>query len=279
MIRDNGSFRATFEPIYPKDSAHHQNRNEFIRVVKSDNSSDAINTILAFRMMPQRMFWFRKIILVYACILAVQAAWLMAAEFIRPKLSYFPQDKGSEQRASAARSAAVTAASIGWARGDLWTDAALEISSGVIGEVVGESDSEMTSIRRRANAVARRAAGLSPHDSRIWLLLAALESRFDWPSETANRLKMSYFTGPNELALIPLRIRIATRSMAITDAELQTLVAQEIRTVILRHQDQKPFLLAAYRDGSAEGKQFIEATVRDLDKNLLAAIRASSNRQ
>jgi hypothetical protein len=35
-----------------------------------------------------------------------------------------------------------------------------------------------------------------------------------------------------------------------------------------------PALLAAYRDGSAEGKQFIEATVGDLDKELLASIRA-----
>jgi hypothetical protein len=67
--------------------------------------------------------------------------------------------------------------------------------------------------------------------------------------------------------------------MAITDAELQILVAQEIRTIILRHQDQRPSLLAAYRDASAEGKQFIEATVGDLDKNLLATIRASGSRQ
>ena len=67
--------------------------------------------------------------------------------------------------------------------------------------------------------------------------------------------------------------------MAITDAELQILVAQEIRAIILRHQDQKPSLLAAYRDASAEGKQFIEATVGDLDKSLLATIRASGGRQ
>ena len=89
---------------------------------------------------------------------------------------------------------------------------------------------------------------------------------------------MTYFTGPNEPALTPLRIRIATRSTAITDAELQTLVEQDIRAIILRNQDQKPSLLAAYRDASPQGKQLIEATVGDLDKNLLATIRAIGNR-
>ena len=63
--------------------------------------------------MPPRPFWFRNNILIFAGVLAVQAAWLVTAEFIRPILPYFPQDKASEERASAARSAAVTAASIG----------------------------------------------------------------------------------------------------------------------------------------------------------------------
>jgi hypothetical protein len=231
-------------------------------------------------MTPRRTFWFRNNILIFAGVLAMQAAWLVTAEFIRPILPYFPQDKASEERASAARSVAVTAASIGWVRGDLWTDAAIALSSGLTSEAVGESDPQMTPRRDQARAVAHRAARLSPHDSRTWLLLAALDSRIDWPnSEFANRLKMSYFTGPNEPALTPLRIRIATRSMAITDAEMQNLVAQDIRTIILRNPDQKSSLLAAYRDTSPEGKQFIEATVGDLDKNLLATIRASGNSQ
>jgi hypothetical protein len=228
-------------------------------------------------MTPRRTFWFRNSILIFAGILAAQAAWLVTAEFFRPKLSYFPQDKASEERASTARSAAVTAASIGWVRGDLWTDAAIALSSGLTGEVVDESDPQMALSRDRARIVAQRAARLSPHDSRTWLLLAALNSRFDWPDEIANRLKISYFTGPIEPALSPLRIRIATYSTAITNAELQPLVAQEIRTVVLRHKNQIPSLLTAYRDGSAEGKQFIEATVGDLDKDLLATMRASGS--
>ena len=229
-------------------------------------------------MTPQRIFCFRNNILFLAGILAVQGAWLVTAEFIRPKLPYFIQNKASEQKALAARSAAVAAASIGWVRGDLWTDAVIALSSGLTDEAVGESDPQMTVAKRQARIVAQRAARLSPHDARTWLLLAALDSRFDWPGEISDRLRMSYFTGPNEPALTPLRIRIATRLIAFSDPELRSLVEQEIRAIILRYQDQKPSLLAAYRDASSQGRQLIEATVGDLDKNLLATIRALSNR-
>src|SRR5262249_50831062 len=162
----------------------------------------------------------------------------------------------------------VTAASIGWLRGDLWTDAAIALSSGLISDVAGESDApQMPAPGDRARTVTLRAARLSPHDSRTWLLLAVMDSRFDWLNHVvANRLKMSYLTGPNEFALTPLRIRIATHSTAIADAELQNLVAQEIRSIILRHLDHKSTLMAAYRDASSEGKQFIETIVGDVDK-------------
>ena len=225
--------------------------------------------------MPRQTRWFRINSLIFASILALQGAWLVAAEFTRPMLPYFPQDKASAERASAARSAAIAAASIGWLRGDLWADAAVALSSGLTSEVTSD-DAKVTAPGDRARDVTLRAARLSPHDSRTWLLLAAMDSRFDWLDRAvAKLLKMSYLTGPNEFALTPLRIRIATRSTAITDVELQILVAQEIRSIILRHQDQKSSLMAAYRDASSEGKQFIEVTVGDVDKNLLATIRSS----
>jgi hypothetical protein len=225
------------------------------------------------QLMSRRAFWFRINVLIFASILAVQAVWLVTAAFIRPMLPYFPQDKASEEKALAARPAAIAAASIGWVRGDLWTDAAIALSSGVIGKAASASDHQMTAQRNRAVAVARRAARLSPHESRVWLLLAALGSRSDRPDhEVARRLKMSYFTGPNELVLAPLRIRLATSATTIKDAELQNLVALEIRSIILRHQDKKSAVVAGYRDASPEGKKFIEATVGGLDKGFLAAI-------
>jgi hypothetical protein len=231
------------------------------------------------RMMQRRTFCFRNVILILAGVLALQAVWLITADFFRPMLPYFPQDKADEEKASASSSAAVTAASIGWVRGDLWTDAAIALSSSVINALAGGDGPQLKQQRDRA-VVARRAASLSPHDSRTWLLLAALDSRFvRVDPEIGNFLKMSFFTGPNELALVPLRIRIATRSMAKDDAELRGLVAHDIRSIVLRHQDLKPSLLAAYRDASPDGKKIIETTVGEFDNNFLAVIRASGGRQ
>jgi hypothetical protein len=231
-------------------------------------------------MKPSPSFWFRISVLIFAIVLAVQAAWLTAAELTRPTLPYFPKNKVEEENAARAGSAAILAASIGLVRGSLWIDAAIALSSGVASNIAKVSTAEMKESIDYARAIAERAARLSPHDSRIWLLLATLDSRLNRTArEIADQLKMSYYTGPNELALMPLRIRIATGSTAIGDADLQILVAQEIRTIVLRHQDQNSSVLAAYRDASPEGKQFIESTVGDLDKGLLETIRATDKRR
>jgi len=52
-----------------------------------------------------------------------------------------------------------------------------------------------------------------------------------------------FYTGPNELSVIPMRINIATRTDAITGPELQILVGAEIRTIITRKPDLKPLTL------------------------------------
>ena len=84
---------------------------------------------------------------------------------------------------------------------------------------------------------------------------------------------MSYYAGPNELSLMPLRIKIATQSTAITDPELQILVGAEIRTIITRKPDLKPVIVAAYRNALPEGRRLIETQVRELDPGLLSSLR------
>ncbi len=86
---------------------------------------------------------------------------------------------------------------------------------------------------------------------------------------------MSYYTGPNETLLIPMRLSVATQSEAINDPELQILVTNDVRTILLRKPDMKPTLVAAYRDASPEGKRFIETAVAQLDPSFAAELRAS----
>jgi hypothetical protein len=89
---------------------------------------------------------------------------------------------------------------------------------------------------------------------------------------------MSYFTGPNEIALTPLRVRLAIRSNAFTDPELNALVSKEIRSVLLRHPADREVLVTVYIDASAEGKQFIEAAAGNVDKDFVDQLRASGTR-
>jgi hypothetical protein len=93
--------------------------------------------------------------------------------------------------------------------------------------------------------------------------------------ESDGALRMSYYTGPNELALMPLRLSIAARSNAIGDADLQLLVGQEIRTILTRKPELKPWIVLAYRNASPEGKAFFESTVGALDPVLLTALRTA----
>ena len=141
------------------------------------------------------------------------------------------------------------------------------------GELADKGASSLAALDS-TRSVAVRAAALAPHDARAWLLIAEVDSQ-GLEHNAAGPLKMSYYTGPNELPLIPLRIDIATRTDAITDSELQILVGGEIRTIITRRPDLKPLIIAAYRSALPEGRRFIESQVGELDPGLLASIRAT----
>ncbi|MBV9567368.1 MAG: kinase/pyrophosphorylase [Hyphomicrobiales bacterium] len=218
---------------------------------------------------------FRLAATAFAVLLAVAALWILSAEALRPRLASFPAAAAAATATPSERERGEMSARIGLVRGDLWAGYAMtlipqlpqEIAKG--GTVTGR-------LAELARAAAEHAASLSPHDARIWLLLAAVASQIDRSGhETDGALRMSYYTGPTELALFPLRLSIATRSGAIGDADLQLLVGQEIRTILTRRPDLKPWILVAYRNASSEGRRFIESTAGELDPALLATLRAA----
>jgi hypothetical protein len=203
----------------------------------------------------------RAALLAFAVVLALQSIWIILPELIRPSPLAFPRDARSPPISWSERNRARWAAKLALVRGDLWAQAAIEQSPELI------RDAEL------ARATAEKAAELSPHDSRVWLILAGLDCLRH--REVSGALKMSYYTGPNEIVLMPLRLLVATCSDAIKDAELQTLVAGELRFIITHEQDLKPVILTAYQDASPSGKRFIETIVGDLDPGLMATIRVN----
>jgi hypothetical protein len=218
----------------------------------------------------------------FAAILGLLALWILATELLRPPLPYFPADAAAAKAAVAFRGRAGAAALIGLVRGELWTDYAetlLDLADRDRDPIVALEAAELL------RPAAERAARLAPHDSRAWLLLAAAVWQRETPGrqvadrQLADALRMSYYTGPSEPALMPLRLLIATRSSAAADAELQTLIGREIRAIVMHKPDLKPSIATAYRGASPEGRQIIEATVGELDADLLTAIRATDRPQ
>jgi hypothetical protein len=218
-------------------------------------------------------------IFVLALLLGVHAAWMLATELVRPERPDFPAAGAHAAAAEHDLDRAVAAATLAAVRGDLWADVAILLAGGVQDDIDAGRTGEAPAALSDARATAERAARLSPHDSRMWLLLAAIDARLDWLDRRIGApLKMSYYTGPNDTALMGLRLLIATRSEAIADPDLQILVSGEIRTIVKTRPDLKGAILAAHRDALPQGRELIEATLRDFDPDLLATMGARGAR-
>ena len=214
--------------------------------------------------------WFRGLAFIFAFILACQAFWILAAEFSRPRLVH--GDSGSAADLAANRNAAHRAAQLGMFRGDLWAEDSLMYSDALRRAEQNKTTDDATALRE-ARDVTERALAFAPHDARIWLVLAELVSRFDWFNGKASAaLRMSYYTGPNEVALIPTRLLLSTTLPAISDKEFQPLVVHDLRTIVTRRPDLKPAISNAYQYASPEGQQFMRNTLKDLDPNLLSTL-------
>ena len=124
--------------------------------------------------------WFRSLVFIFAFVLACQAVWILAAEFSRPPAVAFPTDPESAADAAANRSAAHLAAQFGIIRGDLWAEDALTYSDLLRRDEKNSTVAKDSNTIEQARKVAERALALAPHDARVWLVLASINSRFDW---------------------------------------------------------------------------------------------------
>ncbi len=215
----------------------------------------------------------RTIISAFAALLGIFALWILIPELTGPQLSYFPSNPDEANAMYAARDSATAAAEMGMVRGDLWTIAAV---TAIAPSLFGTTDSspkqpvEVEAMR----AIADRAARLSPYDSRIWLVLAALDFQVDRDDPKGTEaLKLSYYTGPNEISLMPVRLLLAVRSSAISDDEVQSLVPMDVQHIAQRP-DLKPSIALAYTKALPKGREIIEAALKDTDPSFLKTITA-----
>jgi hypothetical protein len=212
---------------------------------------------------------FRAATMLLAIVLGVQCVWLLFAESARPGIYRLPTDAAAAGAARNKRIDGGRAAMIGAIRGDLWAEYAFTYAD------LMWSDAGSGAILAQARSSLDHALADGPHQSGAWLLLAGLALRHRLPGIDAKEaVKMSLYTGPSELDLMPLRLRIAAHSDAFSDIELRVSISREVR-LLIAHQ-QKSAILAAYNAASSGGKQFIEQTIREIDPSAVESFRAAA---
>lgn len=217
---------------------------------------------------------FRLVTIGFAVVLGAQCIWLLLAELSRPGISQLPTDPQSAAIAATQRIDANWAAAIGAIRGDLWAQSAYTYAN-LLGDN-STSETDLSQSLDRARERLDRAVRYGPHRADVWLLLAGLAIRHQWSHpDPKEALRMSYYTGPSELPLIPLRLNVAVHLDDFNDSELQQLARRDLR-VLMAHQG-KQAVVQAYRSARPAGKIFIERTIGETDPTFVDSLRSGAH--
>jgi hypothetical protein len=213
----------------------------------------------------------------FAVLLGFQCLWLLAAELIRPDIHQLPTDATTAASAATKRGSSTIAALIGAVRGDLWAQSAYTYA-----DLLWPGNVQANAINQTALQSARkdldRALRWAPPQSGAWLLLAALAQKFQLTGITPIEvLKMSYYTGPSELPLVALRLRLAVRGDKFDDLEIRQFVGRDLR--LLLAQDRKSAITEAYQAASPAGRVFLEQATKDVDPSALSLLRTAAREQ
>jgi len=213
--------------------------------------------------------WPRVALAIFGLVLAEQAAWIVSTEWYSQ--AHVPSPQQDKASVKVHQDRIRKAASVAVVRGDLWAESgfALVAQGGNLAAGLDRDDIPQPAMRAFA-----RALHYSPHRGDVWLMLAALASRLR-PAEydPAALLKMSYYTAPNDLDLLPLRLRVALGS-DVSEPELRDLIKRDISIVLSRLPALKPALAAAYLSAPAGSKVMAENLISEVDPGYLKTMQA-----
>ncbi len=219
---------------------------------------------------------FRAGLLVFSAVLAALSAWIIVAEYYRPRRIYLPVDQLADLLRGERddQQNAKRAASLALVRGDLWAESAFTYSDLLWREPTTVQDSN-DRISSEARLDLEKAVRYSPHRGDVWLMFAAMADRYNWQGyQPSALLKMSYYTAPNELSLFPLRFQISLRPNSLQDSEIQDMIRRDIRMVVTKAPSLKPALIAAYKSAPSSSKAMVERVISEIDPTYLSAMRA-----
>ncbi|WP_322513898.1 hypothetical protein SR870_12545 [Rhodopseudomonas palustris] len=223
--------------------------------------------------------WPHVVVGVAGLLLAGQGAWILLPEISRPPAIGFPSDQRHATVPRQHQDMALRSASLAAVRGDLWADAAFTHA----GMLWTDPALELEAGDGRNAGIAAsllKALHYAPHRGDAWLMLASSCERLKLPAcNVGALLKMSYYTAPDQAALLPLRLSQVLRLAALSgDDELADMARRDIRFVLTRSTELRPALSAAYRWASPPGRRLVEQTVTPLDPAYLKNLRAGSPR-
>lgn len=213
-------------------------------------------------------------LLASALILTGQGAWILLPELSRPMPIGFPSEQRQATIARQDQERANRSAELAAVRGDLWAAAAFADASMLWTDQALELDaSDDRTARVSKNLL--KTLHYAPHRGDAWLMLAATCERLRLTTcQVGTLLKMSYYTAPGQVGLLPVRLEQSLRSNHISDDdELADLVRRDIRSVLAGSADRRSILIQAYRSASPAGKRLVEQTVTPVDPGYLKLLR------
>ena len=215
--------------------------------------------------------WPRATLMVLGITLIMQALWMVFPEW--PLGGQSPLSTAVSTTAAWPNGISKPA-SIAASREDLSTRGGSS-SNGISAPPVNE---QKTALPVPSNALTR-ALHSSPLRGDIWLMLAAASKHNSPQSSTAAMLKMSYYTAPNDLDLVPLRVSVALATDAVVrEPELRDLIKRDVSLVVTHRPALRPALASAYRSASTDGKTYLEGLISEQDPTYLDQVRARNSR-
>ena len=213
---------------------------------------------------------FRIYVSIFGLLLGVASLWIVLPELSSSNITTLPVSLEGAAAAASHRGEALWAARTAVVRGDLWAESAFTFAN--LAWAGSTQDNAQT--LDQATASATRAVSLKPGNSDVWLMLADLSSRYrrQAPSPTES-LKMSYYTGPHEDRLIPLRLMIAARLDLSADADLADLFRRELETAIMDRTALRPAVVAAYQQATPQAQHMIEEVATRADPAFSQTLR------
>jgi len=205
----------------------------------------------------------RVALTVIGLLLAAQAAWMVSQSWpFGDRLAVTAVAGSNEAWASALQSTRENAAAISG------FTAAMRIKS--------DKSTDPQNTGRSADLNAFPAVlEYSPLRGDVWLMLAALSKQHAAAYDTASLLKMSYYTAPNALDLIPLRLSVALGTdAAIKEPELRDLIRRDLKVAMTGRAALRPAIATAYQSASADGRAFAESSISELDPGYVQKLRS-----